>query len=237
MSMFAADLRFALRLFLKQPGFSLLIVLVLGLGIGANTAIFGLVKEVLLRPLPFPEPDRLVRVSGTNRNGTGPLSYPDFLDLRARNRVFSNVALIDRGDPILTGGGEPVKLVGTRVSPAYLSVLGVAPAHGRFFIPEEEEYGQHRVAVISHALWQERFGGDPNVAGREITLWGSYTYVVAGVMPPGFEDADVYYGDLPQIWRPLAVHPERRFRDGRSYDGAIARLAPGDDAEPSPERP
>ena len=227
MSSIVADLRFAVRLFFKQPGFSLLIVAVLGLGIGANTAIFALVKDVLLRPLPYPEPERLVRVSGTHRNGTGPLSYPDFLDLRERNRVFSGVALIDRGDPILTGGGEPVKLAGIRTSPAYLSVLGVAPAIGRFFTAEEEDYGNHRVAVISHDLWQERFGGDPEVTGQEVTLWGSYTYVVVGVLSPDFEDADVYYQETPQIWRPLAVRPEHHFRDGRSYDGIIARLAPG----------
>ena len=227
MSSLAADLRFAFRLFSKQPGFSLLVILVLGLGIGANTAIFGLVRDVLLRPLPYPEPERLVRISGTNRGGTGPLSYPDFLDLRERQRVFSRIALIDRGDPILTGGGEPVKLTGIRVSPAYLSVLGVAPHLGRFFTPEEEQYGRHRTAVISHALWRERFGGRADIAGLQITLWGSYDYVVVGVLPPGFEDADVYYGEAPQIWRPLAVHPERHHRDGRSYDGAIARLAPG----------
>ncbi len=227
MSSFVADLRFAFRLFLKQPGFSLLVILVLGLGIGANTAIFALVKEVLLRPLPYAEPERLVRVSGTNRNGTGPLSYPDFLDLRERNRVFSGVALIDAGDPILTGGGEPIQLIGSRVSPAYLSVLGGTPALGRFFSAGEEEYGRHRVAVISHGLWRERFGGDTGIAGREITLWGSYTYVVAGVLPPDFEDAGITQGRPPQIWRPLAVHPERHFRDGRSYDGMIARLAPG----------
>ncbi len=222
------DLRYAARLILKRPGFSLLIVLILGLGIGANTAVFGLVREILLRPLPFEEPERLVRVSGSRPSRTGgPLSYPDFLDLRERNRVFSELALVDRSDPVLTDRGEPIKLVGSRVSPSYLIALGVEPELGRFFLPAEEEFGRHRVAVLSHALWQSRFAADPGIVGRTIELWGTYTYTVVGVMPPDFEDTETYFDLRPQIWRPLSVQPEHYYRDGRSYDSAVARLAPG----------
>jgi putative ABC transport system permease protein len=228
MGNFLRDLRYGARVLLKSPGFTLVAVLALALGIGANSAIFSVVNAVLLRPLPYSEPDRLVRVGGTSKTELiGTFSPPDFFDWRARNTVFEGMAAYDASSPSLTGGGEPERLNAARVSPGFFSLLRTPPALGREFLPQEEQRGQHRVAVLSHALWQRRFGGDPLVVGRKIELSGE-GFEVVGVMPADFEPPQFAGLDAepPSIWVPFAPDLSQWGRDGRSVDACIARLKP-----------
>src|SRR5262245_6796393 len=167
------DVKYGFRSLLKRPGFTLIALIALTLGIGANTAIFSLVNAVLLQPLPFPEPDRLVWMwgnirGGGNRASTAPLEY---LDYRERNNSFSELAAMFSGPvPVnFTGSGEPERLTGAGVTGNYFQALGVQPALGRTFQLENEHSGQDRVAVISYGLWQRRFGGDPSIVNKSIT--------------------------------------------------------------------
>ena len=186
------DFRFAVRQFRKYPGFALTTALTIALGIGGTTAIFSLVNTVLLRPLPFPEPERLMAVEGRNdRNPTasanagGPLSYPDFFDWRSQNKSFSGLASFHDNDFTLTGVGEPKHLTGNIVSGDFFRVLGVSPALGRGFTIDDEKPGTH-VVVLSHSLWESAFGSAGDVVGRAVTL-DNKSYTVVGVMPKGFE--------------------------------------------------
>jgi putative ABC transport system permease protein len=179
------DLRYGARRFARQPGFTLVAVLTLALGIGANTAIFSVVNAVLLQPLPFQEPERLARIwRASAEDERGACSYPDFVDLRARQTVFERMAAWRGGDYTLTGRGEPVTLRGV-VAPADLfPLLGAAPQLGRNFTAAEDQAGNH-AAILSHSLWRQRFNADPNVLGQSISI-NSRSYVVVGVMPAGF---------------------------------------------------
>ena len=172
------DIRYGIRSLLKRPGFTAIALVALALGIGANTAIFSLVNAVLLRPLPFAEPDRLVWMFGNIRNGSNRASVAplDYLDYRAQNTTFEEFAAsLSVPLPVnLTGNGEPERLTGAGVTGNYFNVLGVQPALGRTFQLENEKTGNDQVAVLSYALWQKRFGGDPcnreqdNYARRQI---------------------------------------------------------------------
>jgi putative ABC transport system permease protein len=177
------DLRYGARMLLKQPIFTLIAVLTLALGIGANTAIFSLVNAVLLRPLPFAESERLVwtwgEFSGGNRASTSP---PDFLDYRAQNRSFEELAAMLFRSFNLTGSGDPDRVVGSSVTANFFQVLGVKLVHGRAFLPEEERSGPSQVAIIGQGLWRRRFGGDPQIIGKTITLDGR-SHTVVGVAP------------------------------------------------------
>ncbi len=219
-----ADLRFALRTFARSPVFTAVAVLSLALGIGANTAIFTVVNAVLLRPLPFPEPDRLVQVwesqpaKGYSRNVVNPFN---FLGWRERTRSFEGMAALVGLTTNLTGLGDPLALEGMMVSPEFFSVLRVSPAPGRAFIPAEGLPGQEHVAILSFGLWQSRFGGDPSIVGRKVMVDGAPATVV-GVMPRGFS--------LPkhnaEIWTPLPIVRSKDWEGGRFLE-VIARLKRG----------
>ena len=220
------DLRYAVRVLGNNLGFTALAVLTLALGIGANTAIFTVVNSVLLRPLPYPERDRLVMVwerSSKNPQVHNVIAPADFLDWRAQNHVFDQMSAIGWGVGTLTGQGEPESLVGRQVSAPFFGMLGAQPALGRTFTEEDDRPGQDHVVVLSDRLWKRRFSSDPAVLGRAITLNGR-PYVVVGVMPPDFR----FLSEGGDYWIPIALDPaiDYRARTGR-YMRAIAKLRPG----------
>ncbi|HEX7241057.1 MAG TPA: ABC transporter permease, partial [Longimicrobiaceae bacterium] len=223
------DVRYALRALRRSPGFALVAVLTLALGIGANTAIFGVVNAVLLRPLPYPEPDALVRLMSREDGELGSnMTPPDFLDVEAHGRVFAGVAAYATGSPTLAGEGEPVPLRSASTSAGFFRTLGVSPMLGRGFRPEDNRPGSNRVVVLGHALWRQHFGGDRGLLGRQVLLNGR-EHTVVGVMPPGFD-----YPAGREAWTPLSyeerlVGPESRFNYMLQV---VARTRPGT----SPER-
>jgi len=182
-----ADLRYAFRTLARAPGFALAVVLTLALGIGANTAIFSVVHGVLLRPLPYGEPDRLVRIYGRYPEfGRTSTSLPDFQDWRAQSHAFQQMSARYNTAFVLTGEGEPERVIGDRVTANFLSTFGVRPVLGRSFLPEEEQVGgDDRVVILDYGYWQRRFAGDPRVVGRQIQLSGQ-PYTVVGVTPKDF---------------------------------------------------
>ena len=227
------DLRYGARMLVRQPGFTFVSALTLALGIGANTAIFSVVNAILLRPLPYQNPDRLVFVWGRHAGQPDELqqiSYPDFNDIRQQNRVFDEISAMFIQAWTLTGQGEADRVVGLMVSSNIFRLLGVQPMLGRAFTPEEEQPGKERVAVFSHRLWQKRFGADPEVIGRAVTLNGE-SYTLIGVLPPGF---DLEFPLSPSfsiadndVWTPLtSAHPRAGNRGIFTYE-VIARLKPG----------
>ncbi|MEK6285158.1 MAG: ABC transporter permease [Acidobacteriota bacterium] len=184
------DARYAVRTLLRSPGFSTVAVLVLALGIGANTAIFSVVNGVLLKALPFPEPDRLVALSeSSTKSPVMAVAYPNYLDWRARQGVFENLGARMPAGGVLTGDGEPERVIGRWVTASFFPTLGVRPQLGRFFDEVEDKAGAERVMVISYGLWQRRFGGDPDLIGKTI-FYNSEGWTVIGVTPRGFD----YYG-------------------------------------------
>jgi len=211
-----------MRTLRKSPGFATVAVLTLAIGIGANTAIFSFVNGVLLKPLPYGEPERIVRVlekpPGGGRNGISTLNY---LDWQRDNTVFEYMAAQTGGSVTLTGIAEPVQLRGSRVSPHYFDIFGIKATFGRTFVAGEDQSGKDSVAVLSHALWDSQFGADPNVIGRTITLDGR-PHTVIGVLPAGgaFDRA------FAQIWRPLAFEPQNMTRNFHWF-GAFAKLKRG----------
>jgi putative ABC transport system permease protein len=227
--MLAQNIRIGLRTLRKNAGFTSVAVLVLALGIGANTAIFSVVNAALLRPLPFPDAERLVQVWHVPpaKSFPGltkfPASAANYLDWHAENHVFQQTAIYRFSRFNLTGNGEPEPVDGAAVSGNFFSVLGTPPKLGRAFLPEEDQPGHSRVAILSYALWQNRFGGDPSVVGKEITLDGQ-GYTVVGVMPAAFS--------LPSkagIWTPMAWTSQERVVHGEHHYLVIARLKPGVD--------
>jgi putative ABC transport system permease protein len=237
MSSLFADLRYSIRILTRSPAFSIAALLALALGTGANTAIFSVVHAVLLEPLPYPAPDRLVMLWQDMRARGGPArewaTPGNYFDWKAETPVFEHVAAIGGWAPALTGAGEPEQLVGAQVTATYFDVLGVPPLLGRAFLPEEDVPGAERVVVIAHDLWQRRLAGDPGVVGRTVTLDGE-PHAVVGIMPPGFRPAVLA---AAQIWRPRrmnAANPSRgavilrvvaRLRADVSVDQARTRLA------------
>jgi putative ABC transport system permease protein len=221
------DFLYAVRALYKRPLFACAAVLTLALGIGANSAIFSVVHAVLLRPLPYPAPDRLMTLWSSNpRQGFDKdvSAYPNFDDWRRQSRSFDGMSAYFGADFALTAAGDPVQITGALVTPGFFETLGVAPARGRAFSPREGEAGASRVAVLSHALWQARFGSDPAIVGRTIVLNG-VSYEVVGVMPATFA-----FPETAQLWTPLA--PWGRYADfmqsrGSMWLRAIGRLKPG----------
>jgi len=201
------DLRFALRMLRKSPGFTAVAVLTLALGIGANTAIFSVVYSVLLRPLPYPHPDQLVSMFETNPEKgvkqTGS-SYVDFAEWQKQNRTFSFIAAAQRHDLTFTGNGEPAELDTVVVTSDYFPLLGVKPIAGRFFTAEENKKGAAPVVIISENLWRGRFGSDPEIVGHAITL-DQRPFTVVGIMPAGFRSP--FFNETQDIWIPLAQDP------------------------------
>jgi putative ABC transport system permease protein len=219
------DLRFGLRMLLKNPGFTVVAVVALALGIGANSAIFSVVNTVLLRPLPYQDPDRLVMVWEDRTKGGFPRDTPtagNFADWRDQNQVFEGMAAIASSSFNLTGTGEPERIDGKRVSASLFPLLGVEPQLGRAFLPEEDRPGGSRVVVLSHGLWQRRFGSDANITGRALTLNGE-SYTVVGVMPQGFQ----FPSREDDLWVPIAFTPQEATNRGRHYLQIVARMKPG----------
>ncbi len=200
MTSMLADLRFALRLVGRRPGFTALVVLILGVGIGATTAIFSAVYPILFAPLPYPHAERLVTVQERGKDGSpAGIGFATVQDIGKMSRSFAGLAAITMWTPALTGRATPVQLTGEHVSFTYFSTLGISPALGRDFAPEEDRPGAPRVAILSNALWRGRFGGDSGLIGQTITLGGT-AFTVVGVMPAGFENV---LAPATQIWTPL----------------------------------
>ena len=197
------DVRYALRLLVRQPVTTAMVLLTLALGIGANTAVFSVVHAVLLRPLPYTDPGRLVMIfesrlaEGVTDNFVSPA---DLLDWARLQNSFDGIAGFSSASGDLTGAGDPVQLPIAAVSPAFFDVLGVGVLHGRTFAAGEDVVGRDRIAIIDHSLWRQRFGGDPSVIGRTIELNGRPLQII-GVLPANFE----FPGETPQIWVPLTL--------------------------------
>src|SRR5438094_812718 len=221
------DLRYALRTLAKNPAFASIAIVVIALGIGANSAIFSVVNAVLLRPLPFKNPEQLVMVwenathLGFPKNTPSP---PNFVDWQKQNTVFTGMAAMSERSFNLTGVGEPERLDGRRVSANLFDLLGVPALIGRTFVPDDDRPGTHLV-LLSHSLWQRRFGSDPAVIGRALSLNGE-SYTVIGVMPrlvqlPSFANRK------DQLWVPIAFPPEEAAQRGNHFLGVVARLKSG----------
>jgi putative ABC transport system permease protein len=225
------DLRFGLRMLAKNPGFAAVVVLTLGLGIGVNTAIFSFLDAILNLHFPIKEQNQIANLWGSN-NSIGVtrnfLSIPDFVDHRQQNRVFDDLAAYSDQTFHLTNVAEPQNLSGNRVSFNYFHVLGVQPARGRNFLPEESEGGKHRVVILSHGLWQGSFGADPGILGRNITL-NRESYTVIGVMPAGFR---LFAGNA-DLWVPLDLGSSALSRGVRQVM-VIGRLKPAVAKEQTP---
>ncbi|MEJ2215890.1 MAG: ABC transporter permease [Gemmatimonadota bacterium] len=221
------DLRYGLRTLRGSPVFTLVAVATLAVGIGATTAVFSVVDGLLLRPLAYRQPDRIVRLLSYEEDGTGrgTISAPDFYDWMDQSTAFEDGALYDEYTPTLTVNGSATKVDAASVGASFFEVLGVHPAVGRFFLPEEDAGGANRV-VLSWGLWNDVFGGDPDVVGRVIDLSG-FPYTVVGVAPP-MEDPGLSGSSwgAPRLWRSTPRYFRTNGRGGRSFT-AIARLKPG----------
>ena len=215
------DLHYALRRLLKNPGFTAVAVLTLALGIGANSAIFSVINAVLLRPLPFPESDRLVGMYQVWKGARTVMSPSNFLDVRQQAKTLADAAAIDATEFTLTGAGDPMRVSGSEVSASFFEVLRVRPMLGRPFAPDENEPGKDKVVVLGHALWQQRFGSRSDVVGTSLILDGTPRTIV-GVMPPGFS-----YPAEQQLWIPIEYDESFRNARGAWYLTPIARLRPG----------
>ncbi|MEN3330906.1 MAG: hypothetical protein V7641_271 [Blastocatellia bacterium] len=229
------DIRYGFRLFVKKPGFTLIVVLTLALGIGANTAIFGIINTVLMHPLPFREPHRLVMLWETNLEegvSQDQVSPPNLRDWRDQSQVFDGVAAFASTNFTLTGLDETEKINGSQITPELLPLLGVNPIKGRVFASDEGQPGRDQVVLVAQGLWQRRFGADPNLVSKTITLDGK-TYEVVGIMPAGFEfpkwlePVGSKNATKAELWTPLSLNNEDANKRGARYLSAIARLKPG----------
>ena len=219
------DIRYALRMQRRSPGFTAIAVLTLGLGVGANTAIFSLVSAVLLRPLSYQEPERLVMVWEDESAAGAPRETPavgNYADWKAQNQVFADMAALDQRIFNLTGDGEPVRILAVGVTANFFPLLGVQTALGRNFLAEEDQPGANKVAILSHGLWQSRYGGAQSIVGSNILL-NDEQYTVVGVMPAGFQFGVADVG----LWLPIALTPEQLVNRDVHYLEVVARLKPG----------
>jgi putative ABC transport system permease protein len=219
------DIRYGFRSLLKRPAFTAIALLTLALGIGVNSAIFSAVDSILLRPLPLKDPERLVSVweqtlrDGIQQNEAAPAN---FLDIQNQNQSFEQIGAFGPDDVNLTGDGEPERLDGQVVTANVFSILGVAPALGRTFAPEEDQPGQQHVVVLSDAIWRRRFNQDPSIVNRAITLNGE-SFTVIGVMPRGF----FFPAREIELWTPWAMEAEQKAGRGDHYLRLVARLKQG----------
>ena len=227
----AADIRYATRVLIRTPSFTLAVIAVLALGIGANTAIFSIVNTVLLRPLPFEEPDRLVRLLHVPPQDafpgikTFPLSPANFYDWQRSARQFEGMAIYRFRSFVMTGGAGAQEVVAAAVGAGFFEVVRARPALGRVFVPDEDAQGQHRVVILSDGFWKRQFGGAPDVIGRTLRLDGE-PYSVVGVMPPSFT-VEAWGATAQELWVPLAYSAEDRAVRENHNAQAIARLRPG----------
>ena len=212
----------------ESPGFTLVAIITLALGIGANTAIFSVINGVLLKSLPFPEPERLVALAETSKEvPVMSVAYPNYLDWQARQTVFEDMAARVPAGGVITGDGEPERVIGRFVTASFFPTLGVRPQVGRFFDEEEDKPGAERVMVLSHSLWQRHFGGNQEVIGKAIRYNGE-SWTVVGVMPAGFD----FYGQTNlnnDFFIPLGRLAAQDFmQDRHSHPVMVtARLKPG----------
>src|SRR5450631_4945662 len=200
------DLRYALRQLIKSPGFAAVTILTLALGIGACTAIFSVVNAVLLRPLDYPDPARLVIIRETNLPDFPEFSVspPNYLDWEKQTKSYEYLAAYSGSRINLTGDGEPQQLVGIKATAHYFDVYGIKPVLGRTFLPEEDAPGKNHVVVLSNPFWERVYGGDKKIIGRSVQLDGE-TYTVVGVAPPDFGQASQV-----DVWTPMAFTAEER---------------------------
>lgn len=218
------DVRFGVRMLVKSPTFTIVAVIALALGIGANTAIFSVVNTVLLRPLPYNEPERLMMVWEDNSRHGYPRDTPavaNYIDWRDQNQVFESMAAIASASFNLTGTGEPERIDGRRATANLFPLLGVEPHLGRWFSPEEDQPGANRVVMMGHGLWQRRFGSDMNIIDKTILLNGE-SYRVIGVMPPDFQ----FPSREVELWTPIAFTNQEVANRGSHYLQVVARLKP-----------
>jgi putative ABC transport system permease protein len=224
METLSQDIRYGIRMLFKNPGFTVVAVVALALGIGANAAIFSVVNTVLLRPLPYDDPDRLMVLRETKLPQFPEFSVSpgNFLDWQKQNTVFEKIAAIQGAAFNLSGAGEPERFRGARISAGLFEMLGVKPAQGRAFLDEEDQAGHNNVVILSQGLWKRRFGGDPNILGQGITL-NATSYTVIGIMPPDFGLPD----RETDMWTPVAFSAQQAQQHGAHYISVIGRLKPG----------
>lgn len=217
------DLRYGARTLLKHPGFSIVAALTLALGIGANSAIFSVINGVLLKPLPFKDPENVVKLWESMANGfQGTVSVPNLKDWREQNTVFTNIAAYQFQNFGLQSKEAPERVRAATVSPEFFDVIGIQPQLGRAIAQGEDEEGKHRIALLSHQLWQDKFAGDPQITGKTILLGGE-NFTVIGVMPAGFR----YPSRTTDLWVPLVIPEQSKTRRGSHWLFAVARLKPG----------
>jgi putative ABC transport system permease protein len=227
MARLAQNMRFALRLLRKSPGFACVAIVIMALGIGANTAIFSVVQAVLLEPLPFADADRLVQIWHVPPQTSFPgmtwfsVSAANFLDWQKQNHVFDQIALYGGAGYDITESGKPQSIVAATVTSNFFSVLGVQPLHGRVFLPEEDRPGSNHEVILSYKLWQARYASDPNVLGKSINLDGA-PYAIVGVMGP-----KMVKPDFAQLWTPLGLTAKEAAIRGEHHFLTIGRLKPG----------
>ena len=216
------DIRYAVRKLSRTPGFTTIAAFTLALAIGATTAIFSVIDGVLLKPLPFRDPERVVRVTNLRDGNRMVSSVPDFLDIRAQSKSYASLAALDNQAMNLTGGSEPERISAARVGATFWSLLGVTPQVGRGFAPNEDSQSAARTVVLSDGLWKRRFGGDRRIVGKTIALDGN-SFTVIGVAPAGFS-----FPDRPDVWIPLVFAQDDLNPDGRGahWMGIMGRLAP-----------
>ena len=226
MTTVSQDVRFSLRMLQKHKGFTIVSALTLALGIGVNTAMFSVLNTFLFGSLPYPQSERLVRLWRTSPHSqTWPFSVANFFDQRAQNTVFEGMAAYTYAGRALTEHGQTAeRLVNLAATADFFPLMGVAPAHGRVFKPEEFEPGVDNVVVLSDRFWTRRFGSDPSVIGRKIQLDGK-TVEIVGVMPPGF-DHPMLWGPI-DTWQPLTFTPEQKTNRRASFLASFGRLKPG----------
>ncbi len=223
------DLRYGFRTLMRKPGFTIVAIIALAMGIGANTAIFSVVNSVLLRPLPYHEPEKLVVINHdypkiSLKASVSAIGYTHYRD---NVKSFESVAATTGGSFNLTGSGEPERLSGAPVTHNFFSALGATPAMGRVFLPEEDQPGKNKVVVLSHGFWQRRFGGDPGIVNKNILL-NDESYTIIGVMPPSFQFGREF-GQVIDLWTPIGFTPEQLSynRLTNEFLFVFARLKPG----------
>jgi len=229
MSTVLDDLRYAIRQMANSPGFAIVAILTLTLGIGANTAIFSVVNAVLLNPLPYPQPDRIVILFRETPNfKTGSISYPNFDDWRRENQSFSSMAAYrGMGGATLSGGGEPESVMGEMVSAGFFEILGIRPVLGRTFTEDEDRLGANPTVMIGEGLWERKFASDPRVVGKTIILDGQGRTVI-GIIPASFR-LKMWNFDQSDVYVPIGEYSQPQFRSRNAAWGmdAVARFKPG----------
>jgi putative ABC transport system permease protein len=219
---FKDDVKFATRQLIRAPGFTLVAAFTLALGIGATTAIFSVVNAVVLRPLPFPEPDRVVVVGEEWEGRPSSVSVGNFYDWRTHARSYSSLAALEYFSFNLADSDEPERVIGGRVTHTWFDVFGIPPLHGRVFTADEDSPGGPNLVVLSHRLWTRRFGADPQIVGRDIRM-NSQSYTVIGIMPPAFD----LTADSEELWTPVGFTPQQLAEHDEHYLSVVGRLAAG----------